>query len=296
MIDTDKIEYHKVIRLLLKIAKKKDRRVKFLTYKQYRELFKGGSEAFSEYGFVFGARELSVIVLNERQLPHQKIFTMAHEIAHLVLGHLTHNRELCPESSEWEANLFASMIMFALNGAIPYMEHYDGKTRKEVDAKLTVAKAERDKGTYIEPSKMTVGECDIWLKDYKKNSLKMRSYYRYCSVVKNHINPKLGGYKLKDIRNDMIQRFINDLSNNGMAASSVQFSQNILHASFEQALTNNLISNNVAKKIQLPKRPTTEIKVLSLEEQIKFIQAARYTYHGEFFILALATGMRSGDV
>ena len=123
---TDKIEYHKVMMLLLKIAKKEDRIVKFFTYKVYRDIIGEEPEPISKYGFAEKHDDFAIIVLNERQPPDQKIFTMAHETAHLVLGHLTHNRELCPDSIEWEANLFASMIMFALNGAIPYMEHYAG--------------------------------------------------------------------------------------------------------------------------------------------------------------------------
>ena len=123
---TDKIEYKKVMMFLLKSAKKEARRVEFFTYKQYRELSEEEPEPISKYGFAEKHDDFAIIVLNERQPPDQKIFTMAHETVHLVLGHLTHNRELCPDSIEWEANLFASMIMFALNGAIPYMEYYAG--------------------------------------------------------------------------------------------------------------------------------------------------------------------------
>ena len=123
---TDKIEYKKIIIFLLKSIKKEDMEVKFFTYKVYRDITGEEPETDSKYGFAEKHDDFAIILLNEKQPPDQKIFTMAHETAHIALGHLTHNRELCPESSEWEANLFASMIMFALNGAIPYMEHYAG--------------------------------------------------------------------------------------------------------------------------------------------------------------------------
>ena len=70
-----------------------------------------------------------MICINEKQPLDEKIFTMAHEVAHLALGHLIHNKDLLSDSNEWESNLFASMIMFAINGAIPYMEHYAGRTK-----------------------------------------------------------------------------------------------------------------------------------------------------------------------
>ena len=129
MIDTDKIEYRKVLRFLLKLTSNPNMLVKLFTYKQYRELMKEEPEAFSKYGFLYGREKILAICINEKQPPDEKIFTMAHEVAHLALGHLIHNRDLCPDSIEWESNLFASMIMFAINGAIPYMEHYTGEMK-----------------------------------------------------------------------------------------------------------------------------------------------------------------------
>ena len=120
---TDKIEYKKVMIFLLKYANKPDRIVKLFNYKRYRELSKEEPETDSKYGFSEWIKDFAIIVINEKQPPDQKIFTMAHETAHITLGHLSHNLDKSPDSIEWEANLFASMAMFAINGAIPYMEY-----------------------------------------------------------------------------------------------------------------------------------------------------------------------------
>lgn len=46
---------------------------------------------------------------------------------------------------------------------------FSGKTRKEVQEKLTAALAQMQQGTFVEPSKVTVGEwLDTWLNEYKK--------------------------------------------------------------------------------------------------------------------------------
>ena len=83
-----------------------------------------------------------------------------------------------------------------------------GKTRKEVQEKLTAALNDINNNTYIEPSKITVEQwMYIWLRDYKKNSVKPKTYAAYEAHIRNHIAPDLGGYKLASLRNDMVQRF-----------------------------------------------------------------------------------------
>ena len=87
-----------------------------------------------------------------------------------------------------------------------------GKTRKEVQEKLTAAVNDVNNNTYIEPSKMTVNQwLDTWLKEYKKPAIRLGSYRNYVSVFKHKVRPLIGNIKLKDLRNDTIQRMVNQL-------------------------------------------------------------------------------------
>jgi len=58
-----------------------------------------------------------------------------------------------------------------------------------------------------------------------------------------------------------------------------------------------MINKNIAEGTILPKREKVEKKVLTSAEQARFIEAAKkdITY-GEIFILALATGLRIGEI
>ena len=52
-----------------------------------------------------------------------------------------------------------------------------GRTRKEVQEKLTEALNDINNDDYIEPSSITVSQwIDIWLKEYRKNALKPGTY------------------------------------------------------------------------------------------------------------------------
>ena len=172
-----------------------------------------------------------------------------------------------------------------------------GKTRKEVQEKLTAALNDENNAGYIEPTKMTLAHwMDIWLCDYKKRSVKPSTFYRMCCTVEVHIKPHLGHYKLTDLRPDMVQKFVNQMDENGLAPSTIKRNCSTLRIALHQAVKNELLPKNPASDIIRPPETKTAIRVLSPDDQERFIEAAKVTEHGEFFILALCTGMRLGEM
>lgn len=171
-----------------------------------------------------------------------------------------------------------------------------GKTRKEVQEKLTAALNDVNTGTYIDPSKITMSEwLDVWLKDYKLLPIKASTYSNYESYIRCHIKPELGNYALKDLRNETIQRFVNNLVKKGLSNIMVRGIFMVLKMVLGQAVTNEMILRNPADNIELPKVIKKEAKALSLEEQEKFIELAPNYKAGEIFILMLYTGLRIGE-
>lgn len=172
-----------------------------------------------------------------------------------------------------------------------------GKTRKEVQEKLTAALNELNNNTYIEPSKMTVAQwMEIWRHDYKQQSVKPTTFYNYQKKIKFQINPYLGGYKLKELRSDMIQKSLNQLIENGLAIISTQHTLDVLRLALKKAVENELILKNPSLNVSLPKPQKKEMVVLTEEQQEKLIEVCKQRYSGKIFILILATGMRIGEV
>ena len=86
-----------------------------------------------------------------------------------------------------------------------------GKTQKEVAEKLRQITSEIDMGTYIEPSKMKLGEwLDIWAENYL-GDVKPYTIVSYKGVIRNHIKPALGNLPLEEIPPHVIQMFYNSL-------------------------------------------------------------------------------------
>nr|DAP74272.1 MAG TPA: Integrase [Caudoviricetes sp.] len=178
-----------------------------------------------------------------------------------------------------------------------------GKTRKEVQEKLTAALNDVNTGTYIEPSKMTVAQwLDIWLKEYKKNHVKLTTLANYHGEITHQIVPFIGCVKLKDLRTDVIQKWINDLAGKGLAVSTVRGAYGTLNTALKQAVNNELIAKNVAAGVKLPREEKHMARVMTMEEQKKFVAICKNEIakgrnnHCEVFLFALATGMRIGEI
>lgn len=83
-----------------------------------------------------------------------------------------------------------------------------GKTQKEVMQKLTAATAAIDSGTYIQPSKQTLGQwLDVWEKTYL-SGVKPRTRAIYADNIRLHIKPALGAVRLEALNTHEIQRSI----------------------------------------------------------------------------------------
>lgn len=171
-----------------------------------------------------------------------------------------------------------------------------GKTRKEVQEKLTAALNEINAGTYIEPSKMKIGQwMDVWLKEYTMNSVQPSTYARNEHIIRKYIKPIIGECILKDLRHDMVQRYINNLNSEGVSSGQIQRAYNLLKNACEQAVINEMIPKNPVLRTKYPKHKVSEARVLTREEQEKLVKVAPLYPDGNIFIFMLFTGLRVGE-
>jgi len=180
-----------------------------------------------------------------------------------------------------------------------------GKTRKEVQLKVTQALNQINTGTYIETTNMTVAQwLDIWFTEYILPSVKHATHVNYDGIIHKHINPHLGHIKLADLRTDTIQSFYNAKSLNGRAdgrgglsPKSVKNIHSMLHKALDQALDNGLIAKNPSNAISLPKpKKTREMRVLTPDEHRQLVANSYDHDHGLVIRLALETGLRIGEL
>jgi integrase len=152
------------------------------------------------------------------------------------------------------------------------------------------------------PTELLVGAwLDIWMKEYKKNSIRPATYTSYHQNIETHIRPAIGNMVIQQVRPQHIQALLNDMASDTKAHKAyapwtVQKIKVILSGAFEQAVRNQIIIANPVKSAVAPKMSQKEIRILSEQEQKKFMEACKGHRLEALYTLALATGMRRGEI
>jgi integrase len=183
-------------------------------------------------------------------------------------------------------------------------QFFYGKTRQEVAEKLNKAINDIANGLFVEPNKVTVSEWfDVWLFEYKKPSVRATTYESYEYLNRIHIKPSIGHVYLKDLKPEHLQKFYNDKvyekgsdKKGKISAKTIKNMHNVIHSALNQAVINNLIIRNVSDAVVLPKYDKKQIRVLTLDEQRKFVNIIENEKHKVAFLMALGTGLRLGEV
>lgn len=176
-----------------------------------------------------------------------------------------------------------------------------GKTQKEVAQKLKAATVSIDAGTYIAPSKMTVGQwLDIWTAEYL-GGVKPATVTSYKATVRTHLKPSLGAIRLDSLTAHTIQGLYNSLGaqeNGGKAlsAKTVKNVHGVLHKALQQAVANGYIRFNPTDSCVLPRVIKKELNPLDEDQISAFLKVIKGHRLEDLFITTLFTGMREGEV
>jgi integrase len=171
------------------------------------------------------------------------------------------------------------------------------KTKKEAQKALNEAIHALNTGTYIEPSKMLLGEyLEDWLEN-KRIQVKESTYKKYYWIINSHLNPIIGDIALSDLKPIHVQQFLLTLSNDkGLSSENIRKVHSVLSSALKQAVKLELIFKNVAALIEPPRATKSEMKVWDLEEVQQFLNNAQSNRYYIAYLIALTTGMRQGEI
>ncbi|OPY64134.1 MAG: Transposase [Pelotomaculum sp. PtaU1.Bin065] len=169
--------------------------------------------------------------------------------------------------------------------------------RSEATDILAMLIAELEQGTYVDKSKLTVGEwMDVWLEEYKKNKIRPKTYDLYAWAIEEWIKPAVGETLLQELAVEHLQRLYNSILEAGKSIRLVHLVHQLLYGALRQAKKNRKIKDNVAEDIELPSLQQREIQPMTVEEQERFIAALANHPWGAAFGTKLGTGLRRGEL
>ena len=103
----------------------------------------------------------------------------------------------------------------------PIRKFFTATTLREVDAMVAEFKRQQEQGMDVSKLNMTFAEMgELWLTQYKR-SLAGGSYRRYQSILENHLNPAIGGMKLKELKPLHLKMLINSMADNGYSGKTM---------------------------------------------------------------------------
>jgi integrase len=172
-----------------------------------------------------------------------------------------------------------------------------GKTRKEVQEKLKVALREQQQGTLVTAPRQTLAQfLTDWLENSQRQSVRPRTYERYEELVRLHIAPALGRYELQKLSAQHLQAFYAKKAEEGLSATTINHFHNVLHKALDTAVKWNLVARNVCDLVSPPRRKRYEVHPLTLEQVHKLLAVVEGHEMEALFRLALATGLRRGEL
>ena len=179
------------------------------------------------------------------------------------------------------------------------------KSAKEVLRKAREFKSLQKKGVNPIKSDIQLGIwLDDWLKNYKQNTVRLKTYERYQTSIKMHLKPYIGKYKLKALSTDIIQRHWTFLlekggvEQSGLAARTVNATRRLLIQALNDAVDLGYIEKNSALKTKPIKTSRSEIRILTRDEALRLMTVAKEYDMVAWIVvvIALGTGMRLSEI
>jgi integrase len=176
-------------------------------------------------------------------------------------------------------------------------------TKRDAQTEMTRLMAAADAGNYIDPSKATLAEyLDRWEHDWAIANVGPKTIERYRELLKNHVRPHIGAVRLQKLRPVNLSELYAKLlregrgSGQGLSARTVGHVHRVLHKALVVAAEWGLIQQNAADVAKPPPATPVEIGILTEDQVGQVLRATRGRSLYPIAALALATGMRRGEL
>jgi integrase len=178
------------------------------------------------------------------------------------------------------------------------------RTKREAQAALNEAMAALRAGTFVEPSRLTLGAflTEQWLPTVRA-AVRPTTWTTYRIYAEAQVVPPLGHVPLQALTAAHLNRLYADLAEHGrrdgrggLKPKSVRHVHVLLHKALSDAVRWGLVTRNVADAADPPRVPRGERGVWSAEELRAFLGATSKDRLAAMWLLFATTGMRRSEL
>lgn len=142
---------------------------------------------------------------------------------------------------------------FGSDGKRKYKSFY-GATKKEAMDKAIAFLYEVKQGSYCDNSTTTVAECvNEWFEKRIKTKREPLTVASYIGIIKNHINPNLGGIRVQSLQPGDIEDMAETLSKKKLSPKTVKNVITVLHTALAYAIKKGIIVKNPCENLDIEK-------------------------------------------
>jgi integrase len=184
-------------------------------------------------------------------------------------------------------------------------------TKKDAQRELTRLLREIDTGSFVEPSKTTLGKyLAEWLDSYARTAVAPKTFERYREIIGCHLGPALGKHILSQLRPLHIQAYYSlalrsgrrpargrSDAPSGLSARTVLHHHRVLRQALAQAIKWQLLVRNPADSVEPPRPVPVEMHTLDEAQIAKLLDfASGNPLLRLAILLAVTTGLRRGEI
>lgn len=171
-------------------------------------------------------------------------------------------------------------------------------TKKEAQQYLTEQLRAQDTGVLRQaPPKYTLA---VWMEEYcrvYRMDVDARTRADTEALTKRYLEPSpLWARKLTAVSPTDVMTWVNDLSARGLSPRTVRMAHGVLRHALNQAVALGYLPLNPATiGVKLPKQPPRQVRAMSRDQAMRFLDAAREDRWYPLFLLLLTGGLRPAE-
>jgi integrase len=181
--------------------------------------------------------------------------------------------------------------------------HSFAGTKRQAQVECARLVSEVKVGTYVEPSKTTLGQfLDRWLDDVRTR-VSPKTHERYTQICQKNIAPLLGAIPLAKLRPEQIsEAYAKALASGrlkgggGLSPRTVRQMHAILKSALSEAVKWEILVRNPASAVRGPEVGRAVMRTYDLEQTAELIEAVRGRRIFIPTLLAVLGGLRRGEI
>ncbi len=172
-----------------------------------------------------------------------------------------------------------------------------GRTRKEVENRMTELRQRSDAGRVIAPADLTLGAyLDEWLAQIVAVRVRPNTLAAYRYNAERYLIPDLGEQRLAALSARELRLYFEGLRARGVGARTMKYVHTTLRAALEDAMREEVMERNPAALVRVLGPPRRERVPLTVEEVRALLRSSRdHRLHAMLVAFALL-GMRRSEV